>query len=383
MEPRNKKTKLQEVEFSNTRRHRGGLDGMSAKQTEILSVLGLKVGAEQESRVLSLLRAILRIQKDPPVPLEFSQIYASLKEEKPQAKLTKAWVHRVLKSLVDMKLIRVESPSSYRKMYIADVNTILSGLEKLKEDVTQSTYNQIAELQKNVEKIDGIDTKNLAQDLAESLTGKKQVLSSRFIQGLEEFHRVTENTMFSVAKPGDTIRTSLMAVEPYLTDDIEKRMVRIFTAAARGVAIRYSVPADIFVIDKAISEGVSQDWIVKAMTALVALIEKGAPIDIRLNASTKKGYQFVSLNDESMAFMLTQRPVTAAWITRDFNPDLIDTAISGFDELWEQSRSITDFTQEDMQALGSKPNGVIASALTEGKEKAEKGDLGLMEEDEE
>jgi hypothetical protein len=119
------------------------------------------------------------------------------------------------------------------------------------------------------------------------------------------------------------------------------------------------------------------------MTALVSLIEKGAPIDIRLNASTKKGYQFVSLNSESMAFMLTQRPVTAAWITRDFNPDLIDTAISGFDELWEQSRSITDFTLEDMQALGSKPTGVLASALAEGRDRAGKGDLGLMEEDDE
>jgi Fe2+ or Zn2+ uptake regulation protein len=239
MEPRDEKTNLQEVDASNTRRHGGGLEGLSRQHTELLDALGLKVSAKQESRVLSLLRSIMRIQKDPPVPLEFSQIYDSLKEENPEAKLTKAWVHRVLKSLVDMKLIRVESPSSYRKMYVADVNTILSGLEKLKEDVTHSTNSQIAELQQTAEKLERIDTKSLAQDLVESLTGKKQVPSSRFIKGLDEFHRVTENTMFSVAKPGDVIRTSVMSVEPYLRDDIEKRMTRIFTTAARGVSIRY------------------------------------------------------------------------------------------------------------------------------------------------
>ncbi|MCK4565948.1 MAG: hypothetical protein KAU48_01430, partial [Candidatus Thorarchaeota archaeon] len=84
-------------------------------------------GEHQESRLMSILGVILRLQEFPPIPLTFTEIYEQFQREDLSTKLTRAWVHRVLKVLVDTQLVRVENPKSHRKRYIVDVNTIVTG----------------------------------------------------------------------------------------------------------------------------------------------------------------------------------------------------------------------------------------------------------------
>ncbi|MHA1480778.1 MAG: hypothetical protein ACTSQZ_05100 [Candidatus Thorarchaeota archaeon] len=91
-----------------------------------LELCGFVTGDRQESRLMSIIGVILRLQEIPPIPLTFAEIYEQFLKENPSSNLTKAWVHRVLKSLVDTQLIRVENPKAHRKRYIADVNTIMT-----------------------------------------------------------------------------------------------------------------------------------------------------------------------------------------------------------------------------------------------------------------
>jgi hypothetical protein len=61
-----------------------------------------------------------------------------------------------------------------------------------------------------------------------------------------------------------------------------------------------------------------------------------------------------------MALVIADNPLTATWITRDFNPDLIDNAVKAFDRDWKKSRSFLELTPQDLQALGVQPDALIS-----------------------
>jgi hypothetical protein len=87
--------------------------------------------------------------------------------------------------------------------------------------------------------------------------------------------------------------------------------------------------------------------------------------DARLYSGPKT-YNQVSFNTESMALVIAENPVTATWITREFNPDLIDNATQTFDKDWKKAKSILSLTPEDYEALGVGPEGLIRKVMTEG-----------------
>jgi hypothetical protein len=102
------------------------------RTSELIRVLGLSSSSEIDSRTLSLLKVILRLQQKDAKTLTFARIYDAMINQEIGVKLSKTWVHRVLKSLVDSMLVRVECESAYRKRYYADINTLSAGLEYLK-----------------------------------------------------------------------------------------------------------------------------------------------------------------------------------------------------------------------------------------------------------
>lgn len=337
---------------------------MDDKTKAALRSLGLVMGSNVDSRTLNLLGAVLRIQEDPPIPLSFNRIYESMMEENPGPSLTKAWVRRVLKTLVDASLIRVESEHAYRKKYLADVNTVMAGLEKIKSEALQKLNRQRSVLSQQLDFMTSMDCGSLAENLVEDLTGGKQELSSRFIKGMDEYYRVTNSTIYEPAKEGDIIRCSTMVFAPFVQGAME-RVDRIFVVAARGVEVRYSVTIKALTDDSSIRSEIPPDRLVMTIASFIRSRKEGLPIDIRFNDGPKNTYQFMSLNNDSMAFMISENPLTAAWITRVFNPDLIDNAIAGFDLQWEKAVSLSKLSPEYLKKAKIPPNACVVEALAD------------------
>ena len=337
---------------------------MDDKTKASLRSLGLMIGSNVDSRTLNLLGAVLRIQENPPVPVSFNRIYESMMEENPGSSLTRAWVRRVLKTLVDANLIRVESEHAYRKKYLADVHTVMAGLEKIKSGVLQNLNRQRSVLAQQLDFMTSMDCGSLAENLIEGLTGGKQDLSSRFIKGMEEYYRVTNTTIYEPAKEGDIIRCSIMTFEPYLQGAME-RVDRIFVAAARGVDVRYLVTIEALKHDSSIRSEIKPDRLAMTIASFIRSLKERLPIDIRFSDSPKNTYQFMSINNDSMAFMISENPLTAAWITRVFNPDLIDNAIASFDLQWEKAVSLSKLSPEYLKKAEIPPNACIVEALAD------------------
>ena len=334
------------------------------KTKAALRSLGLVVGSSVDSRTLNLLGAVLRIQENPPVPLPFKRIYESMMNDNPGSSLTKAWVQRVLKSLVNDSLIRVESEHAYRKKYLADVSTVMAGLEKIKSETIQKLNSQRSVLMQQLDFVTSMDCGSLAEKLVEGLTGDRQKLSSRFIKGMDEFYRVTNSTIFDIAKEGDIIRCSVMTFAPYLQGATE-RVDRIFVAAARGIEVRYSVMIKAIMKDGSIRSEITPDALSRTIAAFIGCRKEGQSIDIRFDDGPKNTYRFMSLNNDSMAFMISENPMTAAWITRAFNPGLIDNAIANFDSQWGKSISLNNLSPEYLKKTGISPDSYIAKTLAD------------------
>ena len=330
-------------------------DGLS----KAMELCGFMIGDRQESRLMSLLSVILKLQTDPPIPLAFAEIYEQMLREDPETKLTKAWVHRVLKSLVGAQLVRVENPTSHRKRYIADVNTVMAGLEQLKSERISALEVQKGEIDKTLSDVSDLDCGELAQRFIRSVTGAQQKISSRVVRGVEELHRVLRYNMLDVAKKGDTIRVTALWLGPFVEGAMERTM-KFIEAAQRGVDVRYMISTDVFRFeDEDLGASFNIEEVMKLMGNLNEFRKSGMKFDIRIYAGPKT-YNQVSLNNNNMALIIAEDPVTATWITRDFNPDLIDNAVKAFDRDWKKSKSFLELTPKDLQAFGGEPGGLIS-----------------------
>ena len=314
---------------------------------------------------MTLLHVILSLQEDPPIPLTFGEIYEQLEKNEPESKLTKAWVHRVLKSLVEAQLVRVENPSAHRKRYMADVNTVMAGFEQLKSSKIRNLEIQRVEVEETLEEISKLDCGVLAQKLVERETGTQQKISSRVVHGVEELHRVLKFNMFDVAKKGDTIRATVLWVDPFIDTGIVKRSAKFVEAAMRGAVIRYMISKDLFTLDKLTEQQFDIKNALVLMGQIRELRQKGAKFDLRIFDGPKT-YNQVSLNRDNMALVIAEDPVTATWVTRDFNPDLIDNAVKAFDRDWKKAKSFLEMSPEDMASFGLEPGGLISSLAKEG-----------------
>ena len=330
---------------------------------KMLEICGFSSGEKHESRLMSILGVILRLQQNPPTPLTFTDIYKQLQIDEPNSKLTKAWVHRVLKMLIESKLIRVDNPAAHRKKYIVNVNTIMAGFELLKSKKIQDLEAKQSEIEKELVEITSLDCGHLSKEFVKSVTGRQEEVSSRIVRGVEELHNVLRFNMLEKAEKGDIIRATLLWAGPFIDEAARSRVQRFFEAADRGADVRYLVSTDIFKLDDNMEIRQGLQGLVGMMKVFQDLKSRGKKFDAKLYSGPKT-YNQVSFNNESMALIIAENPVTATWITRQFNPDLIDNAVATFDKDWKKAKSIVDLTQEDFAKFGDGPEGLIRKIIS-------------------
>jgi len=300
---------------------------------------------------MSILGLILRLQQDPPIPLSFSDIYGQLQQDDPNTKLTKTWVHRILKMLTESKLVRLDNPDAKRKKYIADVNTIMSGFEEIKSKRIETLETQNREIKEEIEKLSALDCGQLSKEFVKGITGRKEEVSSRIVRGVDELHRLLRYNMLDIAGEGDTIRATALWVGPFVDDSTVTRTMRFVEAAERGADIRYLFSTEIFNLARDKGKPLDLKDTFEFLNVIGELRERGKKFDMRLYAGPNT-YNQISFNRENMALVITENPITATWMTRTFNPDLIDNAVTTFDKDWSLSVSVFDLTPKDYAAFG-------------------------------
>lgn len=337
-------------------------DGMELERetTEKLNLLGLKTGTDSESRSVTLLRTMLRLQSETKEPMEFAEIYDAMVQEEGM-KLSKTWIHRLLKGLTDSELVRIEGDRTYRKRFIADITTLARGLEHLRTQRVEEVHSEVQQLEDEAQRVKEIDCGQLAQEIIVTITGREEVPRARFIQGMEELDRVLRYEITDIAQEGDVIRATVMHGRAFLEGGIQ-RTYKFVRAAKRGAEIRYMFRPEFFAMGEELVEKMGQEGIALFIDEMIRMGAEGIQFLVRVSREPKT-YNQVALNAEKLALIITEEPLNATLVTREFNPDLVQSAIENFDTAWNRAFSVSEFSKEQFKMILDEGPKFILEAM--------------------
>jgi len=326
-------------------------------------MLGISFRKGQEARPITVLRAVIQSTEELEGSCTFGDIYDRLVNSEVELRVSKAWVHRILKSLVEDQLIRLENPDAIRKKYVGSVQTVASGLEMVKERKWTTISEEINQLREQIASFDEIECGYIAEELVQELTGQEQILTSRFLRGVDELNRVLKYNIHAPAKKGDVIRMSMNWVGPF-GQGILNRSIKYFESASQGVETRWLANMRMLVDESAPDIDVPLEIGMALMLKVVKLRMEGHKIDVRLYAGPQT-YNASILNADRIAMIISDNPMTATYVTKEFNPDLIEDAVRSFDLTWEKAVSIFNPDMKALKEAGIDQSSYVGKILQE------------------
>lgn len=294
-----------------------------------------RIGFGHDTRALSVLRAMMRIQSTPSRSLGVTEIHDSLMRAEPGTALSKAWVRKVLDQLSQVQMIRVENQSEPRRKYVSDIDTILAGLERLKGQTLSILEKRKESLQAEFNQLTAINLGDEAQAVTGETASEGRQPTSRLLKGIEAYRKFTDAEIYSRAGQGDVVRIAQLRLKPFRARVLD-RVSRVLMAAENGADVRCCVTADVLSADDFLVDSFPKSTLVEFFVRAYEACQKGLKLDLRIQTGGAHTYHFSSLNRESMVILVSEDPFAAMWVCRSFNPTLFETAINSFERAWQQ-----------------------------------------------
>jgi len=280
---------------------------------------------------------MLESKRDHENPLTPSEASGLLGRLEPGGKLSKATAKRTLRTLVGIGLVQMIADGNRRTGYFTNASIVENGLRKLRKRVKSEIVQEIGSVEAQEKAIANLDCATLAQDLVEELTGHRHRISSRLITGEDDIKRAIGYNMGDIARKGDIIRVTIVSFSPFL-DEQEKLIDGIARAARNGAEVRCLLYAR---LENAPSGAAAQMG--KGKRTDTHESSEGQKLTVQMKLCDRQdAYHAATFGEQYMALVVSEDPVTVAWITREFNPDIIDTSNSVFDAIWQDARSIVE-----------------------------------------
>ncbi|MHA1169938.1 MAG: hypothetical protein ACTSRU_19085, partial [Candidatus Hodarchaeales archaeon] len=161
----------------------------------------------------------------------------------------------------------------------------------------------------------------------------------------------------AAAKMGDIIRMSMMWIGPF-AQGVMSRSSKYFESASQGVETRMLANAEVFTGDSSSEKAISLEDGMALMFGFANLRKQGHKIDVRLYIGPQT-YNASILNADRIAMIISDNPMTATYVTKDFNPDLIEDAVRSFDFTWDRAISLFDPDLKILEETGMAQSSVI------------------------
>ncbi|TFH03077.1 MAG: hypothetical protein E4H14_17185 [Candidatus Thorarchaeota archaeon] len=284
---------------------------------------------EMTRKDIVILGAILKSQSDPSVFVDFEDIRAQLAIEEGGKKGKDSLIYRSLSGLERTGFIRVDR-SEHKHGYNTDVGLMNEVFRKAIRETTAEIGKELVEIDAEIEQISNIDLGDLASDMILLAAGKQKIEKPIFAEGWENVLQLIDDKVYSHVKKGDRVRFSLEwlsrpdMITPLRVDRLGKLMENgvIFLGLEHNKVSKQQ--RDLF----------------KKFT--FAFREKGYQPGFRICVRKDSTYQFVGRNDEGIVLIVSENPMSATWIPRSANPDLVDNAIETFDTDYDAGEDIAD-----------------------------------------
>lgn len=300
--------------------------GMTEERNqEVLEILNFELNRKD----MVVLGALLKSQPDPSSFVDFETIRTQLEIDEGGKKGKDSLIYRSLSWLEKNGFIRVDR-SEHKHGYNSNVSLMHQVFQRAISGITQDTAKELEEINADVEKISNMDLMQLREDMIAFAAGKQEIERPVFAEGWKDVLDLIEDKVYNGLKKGDIIRFSLDwfnrtdVLTPY-------RVERLGQLMASGV----------------IFQGLEHNRISKEQREAFVEFrqtygEQGYLPGYKVCEKQDSTYQFVGRNDEGIVLIVSENPMSATWIPRSSNRDLVENAILTFDEDYNEAVDITE-----------------------------------------
>ncbi len=296
------------------------------RHEEVLEIIGV----DSTRKDMVILGAILKAQREPTEFIDFETLREQLAKDEGARRGKDSLIYRSLSLLEKEGFVKIDD-SGHKHGYNSSVTNIERALEKIINEKIADMKQELKQIDSEVTDLSDIKSEVLASYLIDTAIGRSKIEKSIFAQGFENILKLLDDKVYKGLKRGDVIRITL----EWLSQGDFSNSRRVLNAeklAKGGVEFR--------ALDHDRGERKIRE---KMRTSIINWQKEYNAIGYRIRPRKDATYQFVARNNEGLVLVVSESPLSATWLPREANPDLVDNAIDSFDNDYVTGKSILDF----------------------------------------
>ncbi len=133
------------------------------------------------------------------------------------------------------------------------------------------------------------------------------------------------NNIHIPAGPDDIVRMTMMWLGS-LSTGVGERTVNYLDSAKKGADVRLMLSLEMFK-DNTTDSGIPLEVALGMLKGVAELNAQGLKTDLRVQVGSPT-YNAIILNNDCIAMIISDNPMTGTFVTGEFNQDLIDDAVN-------------------------------------------------------
>ncbi|MHA2080806.1 MAG: hypothetical protein ACW99H_06650 [Candidatus Thorarchaeota archaeon] len=288
------------------------------------------VGLDKTRKDMIVLGALLKAQKDSTEFIDFETLREQLSIEEGSKKGKDSLIYRSLSWLDKEGFLKIDK-SSYKHGYNSGIAILEGALARIVLKKTKILEKELKQIDSEVVALSEMESDIMASGVIDLAAGKRKLERPVFAQGWENIVGLVRDKVYKNLKMGDIVRVSLewLTQTDYMNPEGLMNAEKLLEI---GVEFRS--------IDYDRGERKIRDNFRKI---LVKMNEGGYKIGYRIFPRKDATYQFIARNTEGIVLVVSESPLSATWLPRSSNPELVENAIDNFDSDYELGTDLLDF----------------------------------------
>ncbi len=296
------------------------------RHEEVLEIIGL----DKIRKDMVVLSALLKSQKIPTEFVDFETIREQLAIEEGTRKGKDSLIYRSLSWLEKEGFLKIDR-TGHKHGYNSSISLIQGALERIISANIKTLEKELVNTDSEVATLSEIVSDIMAGAVIDLAAGKRKIEKPVFAQGWDNILMLLDDKVYKGLKKGDVIRITLEWLVQYdIMDPV--RLKSIEKLCENGVELR--------VLDHDKGE---RNLRAQFMEPIKTWLEKGYNIKYRISPRKDSTYQFIARATEGIVLVVSENPLSATWIPKDSNPELVYNAIDSFDKDYELGIDIFEF----------------------------------------
>ena len=293
---------------------------------EMLDILGL----DRTKKDMIILGALLKAQKEPTDFIDFETLREQLAIDEGARKGKNSLIYRSLSWLEKEGFLKIDK-SGHKHGYNSSIALIEKALDRIVSRKIETLEMELEKSDSEVDMLSSIISDTVAEDIIGLAAGKRKIEKPVFAQGWDNILKLLDDKVYRGLKKGDVIR---ITVEWLSHHDFmaPKRLKGAEKLYEKGVEFRS--------LDQDRGERKIREQFKEPMKKWR---EKGYKIGYQIRHRKDSTYQFIGRNSEGIVLVVSESPLSATWLPRSSNQELVDNAIDSFDADYNLGTDILEF----------------------------------------